>query len=59
MAGLEVGDRIVTVAGSPVFDPGELFSEIITHRPGDLVEVEFWRDGQSRQLSVELDGIER
>ncbi len=59
VAGLEVGDRIVTVAGSPVFDPGELFSEIVTHRPGDSVEVEFWRDGESQQAIVELDGIER
>ncbi len=58
-AGLQVGDRIVTVAGSPVFDPGELFSEIVTHRPGDLVEVEFWRDGKPQQVMVELDGIER
>ena len=59
VAGLEVGDRIVTVAGSPVFDPGQLFSEIVTHRPGDSVEIEFWRDGQSQQITVELDGIER
>ena len=59
VAGLEVGDRIVTVAGHSVFDPAELFAEVITHRPGDLVEIEFSRDGQSQQITVELDGIER
>jgi len=58
-AGLEVGDRIVLVGGSPVFDPSGLFAEIITHRPGQLIEIEFTRDGQPHQITVELDGIER
>ena len=58
-AGLEVGDRIVSVDGNPVFDPAGLFAEIITHRPGQPVDVELSRDGQSHQIRVELDGIER
>ncbi|MEE9298805.1 MAG: trypsin-like peptidase domain-containing protein [Acidimicrobiia bacterium] len=58
-AGIEVGDRIVSVDGNPILDPGELFAEIITHRPGALVEITFLRDGQMHRITVELDGIER
>jgi len=58
-AGLEVGDRVVAVDGTSVLDPGDLFAEIITHRPGDAVEIEFSRDGQLLTILVELDGIER
>ncbi len=58
-AGFQIGDRIVKVDGSSVFDPGDLFAEVVTHRPGEIVEIEFSRGGQSQLISVALDGIER
>ena len=58
-AGLQVGDRIVSVDGSPILEPGDLFAEIITHRPGESAQIEFSRSSQLLSITVVLDGIER
>ena len=57
-AGFEVGDRIVALDGAPVFDPGELFAAVVSHRPGAAVEIDFIRDGQTLTVSVTLNGID-
>jgi S1-C subfamily serine protease len=58
-AGLQIGDRIISLDGQLVLDPGDLFAAVIIHRPGSSVEVEFTRDGQIRRVSTTLAGIER
>ncbi len=58
-AGLEVGDRIVTIDGEPVTDPSKLFASVVTRRPGSEVELEFIRGGQLMTARAVLVGIER
>lgn len=58
-AGLAIGDRIVSVDGQAVSDPSELFSAVISSRPGATIEIEFLRDGQRNRVLAELTGIER
>lgn len=57
-AGLLVGDRIVSVDGTVILDPGDLFAAVIVHRPGSIVEIEFTRDGQPIRVLTTLAGIE-
>jgi S1-C subfamily serine protease len=58
-AGLSVGDRIISLDGDPVSDPGDLFAAVITHRPGSSVSVEFTRAGIAHRVQATLVGIER
>jgi S1-C subfamily serine protease len=57
-AGLEVGDRVVAIDGDPIDNPSQLFSSILTHRPGIEVTIDFVRDGTQRQVEVTLVGIQ-
>jgi len=57
-AGILVGDRIVSVAGAAVLDPGDLFAAVIVHRPGSIVEIEFTRDGHPNTVLATLAGVE-
>jgi S1-C subfamily serine protease len=56
-AGLQVGDRIITVDGDPITNPGDLFAAIVTHRPGTTVNVEFVRGDATQLVSIVLAGI--
>ena len=56
-AGLRVGDRIITVDGDPITNPGDLFAAIVTHRPGTTVNVEFVRGDVTQLVSIVLAGI--
>lgn len=58
-AGLDVGDRIVAVDGSPIADPGSLFADIVSRRPGTPVDIELVRDGQRLRVIAELTGLDR
>jgi serine protease Do len=58
-AGLSVGDRIISLDGDPVHDPGDLFAAVITHRPGSTVSITFTRDATAHRVQVTLAGIER
>jgi putative serine protease PepD len=53
-AGLEAGDVITGVDGRPVDEPGDVLDAIEGLEPGDEVEVEVSRDGDSRTFQVEL-----
>ncbi len=53
-AGLQQEDVIVAIEGVEVERPGQLQLLIAQRRPGDEVEVRFYRDGEPRQITVEL-----
>jgi putative serine protease PepD len=53
-AGLQAGDRIVSVDGQPVSEPGDVTDALDGREPGDTVEVEVERDGGRQQIEVEL-----
>ena len=48
------GDLIVKVDGKPIAKPDDLAGAIGSHKPGDKVEVQFYRDGKLRKATVTL-----
>ena len=53
-AGLEVGDVVVSVAGTTVDEPAELQAAVDGRSPGDEIELAVLRDGERRSLTVRL-----
>jgi serine protease Do len=53
-AGLRAGDVIVSVDGQPLTDSRQLVSMISNKRPGDTVEIEYNRDGDTREATIRL-----
>lgn len=53
-AGLEVGDIIVKFNGEELSEDNPLAEVISVRKPGDTVELEIWRDGQTLKISVTL-----
>ncbi len=53
-AGLQAGDVITGVEGSPVSDPDDVSRIVSGFEPGDEVEVEVTRDGEQRTFDIEL-----
>jgi putative serine protease PepD len=53
-AGLREGDVIVAVGGRRVRGPGDLAQIVVERRPGERVEVEYRRDGETRSANVQL-----
>ena len=53
-AGVRAGDVIVRVGGKRVQEPGDVAAAIQDRRPGESVEVEVRRGGDSRTVAVEL-----
>ena len=53
-AGLREGDVIVSIAGSPTNNNGQLQEEIAKHRPGDKVEIKYYRDNKPYTVTVTL-----
>ncbi|MFI6444955.1 S1C family serine protease [Kitasatospora sp. NPDC050543] len=54
-AGLKPGDVITKLGGSPIENGPALVSKIWTHKPGDTVDVEYTRNGQTATTKVTLD----
>jgi S1-C subfamily serine protease len=48
------GDLIVGVDGKPVRTPNDISGAIATHKPGDRIEIEFYRGREKRSVSVTL-----
>jgi S1-C subfamily serine protease len=48
------GDVVVAAEGQPVVDFSDLLATIAEKNPGDELELTVLRDGQPRQVSVEL-----
>lgn len=55
-SGIETGDVVLRMAGQSVDAPNELQSTVARYRPGDVLEVDVWRDGSVRTLQVRLMG---
>lgn len=53
--GLEPGDIVVAVDGEPVRSMPDLAGRIQLRGPGDVIDLEVVRTGQSRTVSAELD----
>jgi serine protease Do len=53
-AGLKAGDLILKINGNNISSFPELLEQINTHRPGDIVAVEYIRNGNSEKVNVEL-----
>lgn len=51
--GLRPGDVIVAVDGHPITTRGELYERIWTHRPGEMIHFEVFRDDTVRTVIVE------
>ena len=52
--GLQVGDLILTLDGQPVNDQASLNYLTSTHRPGDVVAIQFVRSGGARMTRLTL-----
>lgn len=53
-AGLEVGDRVLSIDGAPVTSLEELAGLVLARQAGDDVILQIVRDGQTLELSVQL-----
>ncbi len=53
-AGIEVGDIIIAVDGSPVSGAAALGRRIAEHEPGDSVELQIVRSGKERSVTAKL-----
>jgi putative serine protease PepD len=53
-AGLRQGDIITKINGEPATDPVQLQELTLTKRPGDTVQLEYWRNGTTTTTTVTL-----
>jgi putative serine protease PepD len=53
-AGLRQGDVITKINGEPATDPVQLQELTLTKRPGDTVQLEYWRNGTTTTTTVTL-----
>jgi Do/DeqQ family serine protease len=51
-AGLKAGDIVVKAAGKPVITRGDLRFELSLVKPGDSIELVFWRDGAEHTATL-------
>ncbi len=57
-AGLEEGDVILDVDGTPVKTSNELQNQIVLHRAGDRVTLKIWRDRKEISKTVTLKSLD-
>jgi S1-C subfamily serine protease len=53
-AGLEIGDEVTTIDGEEVRDFSELATRIVERLPGDTIELEVLRDGETMTVTATL-----
>jgi serine protease Do len=53
-AGLQVGDVVVAIKGNPVRTKAEMLENVALYRPGDPIEIEFYRGGKRYKTKVTL-----
>ena len=57
-AGIERGDIVLRFDGKEIEDVDQLRLEVAATRPGSIVAVELWRDGEMHTLEVEIGRLE-
>ena len=55
-AGLRVGDVIISVDDQEIKSTSELQEMVSRHRPGEKVQIDFYRSGSRRSMEVRLQG---
>jgi serine protease Do len=53
-AGLEEGDIVTAIAGTPIIDAETMVNTIQRHKPGEVVSIHFKRDGKEMQVEATL-----
>jgi putative serine protease PepD len=56
-AGIEVGDLITSIDGTPVTGSSKLQALVLRHAPGDRVGIELVRDGQTKTVVATLGSV--
>jgi serine protease Do len=56
-AGLKTGDVVLSVNGSPVKDARDLSRQIASLEPGSKANLQLWRDGARKDLTVTLGSL--
>ncbi len=54
MAGIRVGDTVLSINGVPVAEPADLGAQVRAFQAGDTVELEIQRNGTIDTLAIEL-----
>ncbi len=57
-AGIEIGDVILEIDGTPVNTSNELQNQIVLRRAGDKVKLNIWRDGKMITKTVTLKALD-
>lgn len=52
--GLKIGDIITKINGAKVNNTGDMMGEMSKYRPGDKIQVSYWRDNKNNVVSVTL-----
>ena len=57
-AGLQAGDIVVALDGEPVHDMNRFRNRVAAVRPGATVELDLFRDGDAKHVTVEIGELE-
>ena len=57
-AGLKPGDIVLSVDGAKITASGDLVAKLLTHKPGDTVQLTVLRGGQQSQVPVTLQALD-
>jgi len=57
-AGIQQGDVLLSIDGEPLESAGDLQQEIAERSPGDDVAIELLRNGERREVQVELEEVD-
>lgn len=58
LSGIKMGDVVLEVNGVPVNESNELQEKVAVLRPGEIVSLQIWRDGEIISKNVELKKFE-
>jgi S1-C subfamily serine protease len=53
-AGLQAGDKVISIEGEPVGDFSDLTIDVSTRKPGDALKVVYEREGKRHEVKVTL-----
>ena len=57
-AGIQPGDVILSVNGKPIEQYGELSGEISRMKPGSQAQLQVWRNGRQREITVRVGELQ-